>query len=130
MAASHRRLGAVAAHLQGAGAPLQPQHVAQLQGPLAGLEDATAIRARYQCDGYVVVRNFLAGSALKEAQDELASYIREVIPTKSTDEHYFDGEWSVEGARGPTSALKYINIMTERSFFADCPGPPGAFKRP
>eukprot|EP01046_Picozoa_sp_COSAG06_P072425 COSAG06_NODE_21184_length_766_cov_2.535232_1_plen_140_part_10 len=40
------------------------------------------------------------------------------IPTKSTDEHFFDGEWSVNGGRGPVTALKYMNKMTERPFFA------------
>ena len=33
-------------------------------------------------------------------------------------QHFFDGEWSVEGGRGPLSALKYINVMTEKPFFS------------
>jgi hypothetical protein len=48
----------------------------------------------------------------------LCSADRSQVPTKSTDEHFFDGEWSVDGGRGPVTALKYMNKMTERPFFA------------
>jgi len=80
--------------------------------PLGGL-DAEDISSRYQRDGFVVVRNFLSGEELQRTREELFSYIENIIPDKSTEDCYFDGEWSKEGARGPVSALKYINRMDE-----------------
>eukprot|EP01050_Picozoa_sp_SAG11_P021641 SAG11_NODE_3892_length_2163_cov_0.859981_3_plen_226_part_00 len=68
--------------------------------------------------GYVVVPGFLQGGLLAQTCTELRDYIENVIPTKDPEEHYFDGEWSAAGSRGPPEALKYINIMTETPFFA------------
>jgi hypothetical protein len=86
--------------------------------PLAGL-DRACIASRFKRDGFVVVRSFLQGIELARAREELSRYIRDVIPTKDPASHYFDGEWSAEGSRGPVWALKYINEMDELPFFRD-----------
>ena len=86
--------------------------VAAATAPLGDL-DAEDISSRYQRDGFVVVRNFLSGEELQRTREELFSYIENIIPDKSTEDCYFDGEWSKAGARGPVSALKYINRMDE-----------------
>ena len=49
--------------------------------------------ARYKRDGYVVVKAFLTGPLLQRYRAELDSYVAEVIPTKSTEQHFFDGQW-------------------------------------
>ena len=84
----------------------------------------------------MVVKGFLQGSLLQEHRSELEAYIADVvrlasvtatngmnlskhshchrrklpsqIPTKNTDEHFFDGRWSAEGLRGPVTALKSV----------------------
>jgi hypothetical protein len=97
--------------------PHQRQHY---QHQLSDLDDDLAdVHRRYQADGFCVVRGFLRGGVLRQLQEELGRYLADVLPTKSTDAHYFDGEWAAAGGRGPLSALKYINDLDERPYFAN-----------
>lgn len=82
-------------------------HTGSVADVLADL-DMPSIVQRYRRDGYVVVNGFLQGLLLQEHRDELDAYVADVIPTKRTDEHFFDGEWSAEGAKGAVTALKYV----------------------
>ena len=85
--------------------------------PLADL-DVDGLVASYRRDGYVAVRSFLRADELRRYREELQAYIADVVPTKRTDEIFFDGEASVEGGRGSLDELKYINHLHERPFFA------------
>ena len=116
--AARRRLRAIAEHCC-----VAPRSAAQsapaenVSSPLADL-DVDGLVASYRRDGYVVVRSFLRADELRRYREELQAYIADVVPTKRTDEVFFDGEASVEGGRGSLDELKYINHLHERPFFA------------
>ena len=116
--AARRRLRAIAEHCC-----VAPRSAAQsapaeaASSPLADL-DVDGLVASYRRDGYVVVRSFLRADELRRYREELQAYIADVVPTKRTDEVFFDGEASVEGGRGSLDELKYINHLHERPFFA------------
>jgi hypothetical protein len=119
---STRRLRCLTHHVESRRPPTPAamMHAAAETDGYAALADldVPGIVERFQRDGFVVVKSFLHGPLLQRYRAALDSYVADVIPTKSTDEIFFDGEWSVDGGRGPTSALKYINVMMETPFFA------------
>ena len=62
--------------------------------------------------GFVVVRSLLEPEDLLRLRREVASYIQEVVPTKSRLECFYDKP-------GVASSLKYIGQLQERAFFRD-----------
>ena len=93
-----QRLASVRAHLRAQSASAATPAAAE--DPLADLETHGLVQS-YRRDGFVVVKGFLAGDDLRQHQEELQRYVAEVVPTKSTDDVYFDGEWSAAGPHAP-----------------------------
>ncbi|MBS0661656.1 MAG: phytanoyl-CoA dioxygenase family protein [Verrucomicrobia bacterium] len=52
--------------------------------------DHDALRERYEADGFVVVRGLFPAAEFQELQDQLARYVREVVPTLPKDAAFFD----------------------------------------
>jgi phytanoyl-CoA hydroxylase len=48
------------------------------------------LRARYEEDGFVVIRGLLPPAEFRELQDNLDRYIRDVVPTLGKDQAFFD----------------------------------------
>ena len=117
--AARRRLRAIAEHCCVVAPRVSAQSAPAEDGgsPLADL-DVDGLVESYRRDGYVVVRSFLRADELRRYREELQAYIADIVPTKRTDEIFFDGEASVEGGRGSLDELKYINHLHERPFFA------------
>ena len=52
--------------------------------------DLDALRARYDADGFVVVRGLFTSAEFQELQDNLARYVKDVVPKLPKDAAFFD----------------------------------------
>lgn len=78
------------------------------------MSDASQLKAAYDRDGFVVVRQFMPSDELAELTGELARYIGEVVPTlPDSDAFYVD--------RGRPETLKQLQHMDCDPYFADYP---------
>ncbi len=69
-------------------------------------------KQQYDRDGFVVVKEFLAGAALAELQDNLDRYVRDVVPTLGDGEAFYDD-------RSRPETLKQMQRMGSDPYFAD-----------
>lgn len=77
------------------------------------METPAKIKADYDRDGFVIVRNFLSSGDLSELTAELDRFIREVVPTMPASEAFY-----VDQSRPET--LKQLQNMDIDPFFAAC----------
>ena len=85
-----------------------------IENPNADMHDILAddLKHDFDRDGFVVIRGFLPPDQLRELQDNLNRYIREVVPTvPETDAFYED--------RARPSTLKQLQRMGRDPFFAE-----------
>ncbi len=70
------------------------------------------LKSAFDAEGYVVIREFIAGSQLEELRSELDRYIREVVPTlPATDAFFLDP--------ADPSTLKQLQHMQLDAYFRD-----------
>ncbi|MEZ6127587.1 MAG: phytanoyl-CoA dioxygenase family protein [Planctomycetaceae bacterium] len=69
-------------------------------------------KQQYDRDGFVVVRQFLDSSELAELQNQLDRYIRDVVPTLSDSEAFYED-------RSRPETLKQMQRMGVDSYFHD-----------
>lgn len=74
--------------------------------------DLAALRAEYDKLGFVVIRSFLAGEALAQLCQHLDRYIREVVPSVSHQDAFYDD-------RGHPETLRQLHRMEQDAFFAE-----------
>lgn len=66
----------------------------------------------FDADGFVVIRGFLPPTELRQLQDNLDRYIREVVPQLPDGDAFYDDKSRPE-------TLKQMNRIQQDSFFAD-----------
>jgi phytanoyl-CoA hydroxylase len=74
--------------------------------------DCEAIKSAFDKDGFVAVRGFLPANELARLQENVARYIREVVPKLPDSDAFY------EGKSRPTT-LKQLHRMEQDPFFAE-----------
>lgn len=74
--------------------------------------DASDLKAAFDRDGFVVVRGFLPQDELAEVRENLARYIRDVVPRLPDGDAFFDD-------RSRPETLKQMQRMGHDPYFAD-----------
>lgn len=75
--------------------------------------DFTDLKARYDRDGFVVVRQFLTPGDFAQLNGELDRYIREVVPRLPASDAFYDAD------RSRPETLKQLQRMEQDAFFAN-----------
>lgn len=73
---------------------------------------ADELRARFEEDGFVVIRGFLPPKELRELTSNLDRYIREVVPTLPDGDAFYED-------RSRPETLKQMNRIQQDPFFAE-----------
>jgi phytanoyl-CoA hydroxylase len=73
--------------------------------------DLPSLKQAYEIDGFVVVQNFLPPAELRELAENLARYIREIVPTLPASDAFYED-------RSRPETLKQLHRMEQDPFFA------------
>lgn len=74
--------------------------------------NATNLKSEFDARGFVVVRGFLLGDELTQLQDNVARYIRDVVPTVADTDAFYEDRLRPE-------TLKQLHRMEQDAFFAE-----------
>lgn len=76
-------------------------------------ERLPTLSTKFEQDGYVVLPEFFAGAAFEELQENLARYIRDVVPSLPASKAFFENP-------GDPATLKQMQYMQDHDqYFAD-----------